>query len=137
MHPCSEYALVDLWIPSVTLQGETVLAKLRREIHLVDTLRANVLVGMDVIGTEGLVIDVPARRSTIRSCQDVTFPIDVKKRTGKPVKRTVLSASEISLPPTSVTAVGVRFGDALPPDRDFIFEGETVGEQTGLLTGCA
>lgn len=52
-------------------------------MHSVDRLKANILVGIDIIRIEDIVIDVPAKRVTIRSYKDVSFLIEVKRKKGK------------------------------------------------------
>ena len=56
-----------------------MLAKLAREVHLVDGLKANMLVGIDVIRVEGFIIDTPGRTVTLPSYAGARFYIDVKR----------------------------------------------------------
>ncbi|KAK4953444.1 hypothetical protein LTR66_013669 [Elasticomyces elasticus] len=55
---------LDMWIPA-TLHGQAVLAKLKHPVYPIDSLKAKLLIGMDVIGYEGIVMDILGRIATI------------------------------------------------------------------------
>ena len=46
------YTVLDFYIPGKTTTGKVVTALITREVHVVDTLKAMVLIGVDVIGPE-------------------------------------------------------------------------------------
>jgi len=50
-HSTNKYATIDIYIPSVK-EGKKVVGYLYREVHLVDYLKAKILIRIDVIGPE-------------------------------------------------------------------------------------
>ena len=49
-------------------KGKSILIKLTRDIHFVDDLKANLLIGMDILGPEGIVIDFPRESIIVTRC---------------------------------------------------------------------
>ncbi len=49
-HQTDEYVTVLPYIPGVDEQGKKVQACIKRELHLIDNLRVNMLIENDVIG---------------------------------------------------------------------------------------
>ena len=76
-HKSGEFAALSLYFPGRNNAGQQVYASLTCEIHLVEGLRANLLIGNDIMSPEGFVIDVKKRSVLIGSCR-VTVPIDAR-----------------------------------------------------------
>lgn len=61
-HETSEYITVPIYLLGVQDTGSKseskALACIRRELHLVDNLRANILVGNDILGPEEIIINI-------------------------------------------------------------------------------
>lgn len=73
-HQTDEYVLIPFYCPSVNKNGQKALACIRRELHIINNLRAKMLIGNDIISTEYIVIDVASHKATIRSCK-IEVPI--------------------------------------------------------------
>ena len=115
VHQTAEYVVTPLYFP-----GEHAIAVTApREVHIVDDLKANILIGMDVMVPEK--IDVLASQATalIGSC-DVSIPIDVRSRAGRAIAHPVHSKKSLLVPPHSQVQIPVHH--ACLPDRDFFFE---------------
>ena len=61
VHRCNEFAKLDIY-----LQG-TSTALIRRDVHIVDGLKAKMLIGMDIIGPERIIIDAARKLAIIGS----------------------------------------------------------------------
>lgn len=83
-----------------------------------DGLRANMLIGNDIIGPERISIDIAERTALVASC-GVCIPISARQRS-KPLMKKVLNAEAMILPPRTETFVPV-LSPNLPDDRDFLF----------------
>ncbi|KAK5009363.1 hypothetical protein LTR28_001412 [Elasticomyces elasticus] len=70
---------LNMWIPA-TLQGRAVLAKFRHLVYPINSLKARMLIGMDVIGHKGIVMDIPGRTATITGCLNVKVEMTVTDR---------------------------------------------------------
>lgn len=76
-HKSEEFAALSLYLSGKTNTGHLVYTSLTCEIHLVKDLKANLLVGTDIISPEGFVIDVKGKSAFIES-YGVTVPINAR-----------------------------------------------------------
>lgn len=117
----SEYAIADVYIPGLDKSGAAVNAKVTREIHLVDNLKAKMLLGTDFIGPEKIDISIPSKTAYIGSC-GVTAPLEV--RTPRVIVQTPVHARKTTIvPPLTEVTLPVHY-TTIPADRDFLFEPE-------------
>ena len=119
MHDTDEYVLVPIYIPATKDDGTEVLCRIMREIHLVDNLKANMLIGNDVIGPEQIVIDVSKGKAIIGSC-GATANITSRQR-GPYQRRAIHAKKALIVAPRANIMVPVATPETLP-ERDFIFE---------------
>ena len=78
-HKSGEFTALSLYFPGRNDAGQQVYASLTCEIHLVEGLSANLLIGNDIMSPEDFVIDVKKKSVLIGSC-GVTVPIDARQR---------------------------------------------------------
>ena len=117
-HESSEYAICDIHLKGEK-DGKPVTSVLRREIHLVDNLKANMLIGNDIIGSEGIVID-PVKKQAFITSTGATIPIEVRSPKNN-IQRPVHIRKTTIVPPHTEVAVPIN-GTSLPKTRDFLFE---------------
>lgn len=67
-HERHEFIFLSLYLPGTSSDGKSVFSHITTEIHLVDDLRAKILLRMDIIGPERISTDIPARRTILGSC---------------------------------------------------------------------
>lgn len=121
IHKCEEFAVIDLYIPGK--DGQT--AKITREVHLVNNLKAKLLIRVDIMGPEGIVADIPRRVAVIHSCERLEINLSVSPRSNQRTQVSVASLAEASIPLFSTQAISVRIqgnAAALPTDQDVLFE---------------
>ena len=118
-HETSEFITQRIYPPAIDGNGKSILACLYRELHIVNNLRAKMLIGNDIIGPEGIVIDVANKQARIGSC-NATAKITPKPR-GEYVRRKILAENSALVPPRTEMMLPTKAVN-LPPDRDFIFE---------------
>lgn len=116
-HLSKDYIHVPFYFPGTNNDGKPVLAEIRREVHLVEGLKAKMLVGNDILVPEGFVLDLSNKAATISSC-DTKIRISLKPR-GQFISKRVLAAKDLVIPPWTDTSIEVNL--AIPADRDFIF----------------
>ena len=118
-HRTDEYIITSIYILGKAKNGTIATAKLApREIHIVDNLRANILIGMDIITPKGIDILASKRVAYITSC-DIKAPIKVLS-TRPPVRRVISAKKAIVIPPQSIGIVAIHHLTLL--ERDFLFE---------------
>ena len=118
-HQTDEYVLMPFYCPGVDENGQKALACIRRELHIVDDLRAKMLIGNDIVGAEQIIIDVAGNKASIGSCK-MEVPIEARQR-GQFIRRNVHAKLATIVPPRSKLIVSVS-SKSLPDDRDFLFE---------------
>jgi hypothetical protein len=68
-HSTRDYAIVTIRILGVDIKiGEPAKAMVTRELHIVDDLRANILVGIDVMTPKNMDLEISAKSLKIGSC---------------------------------------------------------------------
>ena len=120
-HACDTYARVDLHFPA-SIDGELVIAKCTREIHIVDYLKAGLLVGIDILGPEGFVLDPGNKTAYIRSCDNAQIDLTVTPRKKKQTPLNVCSSSAVTIPPHSHVRLKANTRKPLGTDGHYIFE---------------
>lgn len=123
IHHSDEYAVLTFYMEGVLPDGTRAFAEITREVHIVDDLKAGMLIGSDILTPERMVIDFATQSIKIGSCRDMAVPMDSRARS-EPVRRAVKSSARLTLAPRTTQQVPVLYAclDKLPEDRDFLFE---------------
>lgn len=123
IHHSDEYAVLTFYMEGVLPddKGTRAFAQITREVHIVDDLKAGILIGADILTPERMIIDFATQSIKIGSCRGMTVPMDSRARS-EPVKRTVKSAARTTLAPRTTAQVPVAYSGKLPEDRDLLFE---------------
>ena len=119
----TEYIIMDLYFPGTMGEDATCLAKIPIEVHLTDNLKANMLIGTDVLTPNKFVLDCASQTATIGSCRNVKIQARSVVKPHAYIKRVVTNKDLVTLAPGSVMNVPVSYHGTLP-DRDFLFEPE-------------
>ena len=118
-------AYVRLVFYLTSAHGRT--AKIEREIHVVDSLAAKALIGIDILSPERISVDLGNNCIRIGSCGGLEIPISVLNR-GERKNVSVFSEKKMRIPSHTKVAVPVMtpkhkpLKTQLPKDRDFLFE---------------
>ena len=91
-HKSGEFAALSLYFPSKNDMGQWVYASLTCKIHLIKDLRANLLIGNNIMSLKGFIIDIKRRSVFIENC-GVTVPIHARQ-TGQFLIRRLLASQE-------------------------------------------
>lgn len=76
-HELGEFALTALYMPRLDQRGSKVYACVQCELHVVDGLKANMLIGNNVLRTEGFMINLASNSTQILS-SGVTIVINAR-----------------------------------------------------------
>lgn len=117
-HLAMDYVHLSFYFPGTIDKGQPVLAEIKREIHLVDDLKAKMLIENDILIPEGFLIDLTKREAIISSCK-TTIQISTKPK-GSFVAKRLRAAKDTVVDPWSNAPIEVNL--TIPTDRDFIFE---------------
>ena len=117
-HESGHFALTTLYIPGTDEKGREVYASITCELHLVDGLKANMLVGNDVLCTEGFAVNLYNSSALIHSC-GVRIDINARQHS-EFLRHRALAIVLTIIPPHSEALVAFQ-RIKLPDSRDFLF----------------
>jgi hypothetical protein len=120
-HESAEYILLDLYFPAV-VRGRSVLAHVSGEAHIVDNLRANALVGVDLLTPSSFTINLSKAEATIASCQDAAVKLRITPKDNRRVNRAVSVLQDTIVPANSSSLVQIKYKGVIPSGRDYLFE---------------
>ncbi|KAJ5675356.1 hypothetical protein N7462_008253 [Penicillium macrosclerotiorum] len=125
-HVSNAYIQIDLYFagnrPST---AEQAIAKVPIEAHLVDNLKAQLLIGIDVLGPEGFAIDFASRFVCIDSCDGISFPIGIYAKPDHHSRpRPVYASEKTVIQPGQAVRLPVFVKSKLP-ERNFVFDPES------------
>lgn len=98
-HESSEFAALSLWFPGKNAIGDLVYTALRCEIHRVEGLRANLLIGNNIMSPEVVVIDLGKKAAVIGAC-GISINVNTRQR-GQFLARKLLTNENSVIPPRS------------------------------------
>ena len=119
-HNANQFATLDFYLPTAS----HLVAHFKREIHIVDELDANALLGLDIAGPEGWNIDLDAEVLTLPHCSGVKIPLTTQVK-GPKTETPVFAAERVKLPPhcRRIIKFSDRKGNQLQwPARDLLYE---------------
>ena len=116
-----EVALVQVNLDGISKDGPAT-GVIIIEVHIVDDLKVNLLIGNDVMTPQGMTLDLGKQIMTIDSCKGIKIPINSRARVAPHIKRTIRSKNAFTVLPGTTMRVPVTFNGQLPDDRDFLFE---------------
>ena len=73
-HETSEYVTIPIYLPGTDKNSSPILMYFRKELHIINSLRAKMIIGNNIIGPEGIIINLAHQKATIGSC-DATISI--------------------------------------------------------------
>lgn len=74
-----KYVTVPLYLLGEKNNSAKAYAYIWRELHLVNGLKTNILIGNDIIKPEGILIDISSKSTYVSSCK-IKFWIDTKQQ---------------------------------------------------------
>ncbi len=114
-----EYIALSLYLLGQTPNGELAYACIWRELHLVDSFAANMLVVIHIIGLESIIINLWEKTIYVSSCA-IILKIDTKQR-GLFIRRKLLTQYNLIISPHSHAPIPLT-SPGLPNNRDLLFE---------------
>ena len=118
-----EYVVLTIFVDGL-VDGVARTACFSTEVHLVEDLKANMLIGNDTLVPQGISIDYDSKLIKFARCENLVAPIDVVARSDPNAKRTIKAKNAIMIPPRMTMEVPVVNNGSIPNDRDFLFEPE-------------
>lgn len=117
-HELDEFVSISLYFSGIDSTNRPAYAHMHRELHIVKELKANLLVGNDILAMERVIIDLANKSAMISSCQ-VTISVAVRLKR-HPVQRKVLVNRSLTILPKFEALVQFVCSN-FPDDQDFLF----------------
>lgn len=117
-HESRNFVLMMIYIPGINEKGCEVYASISYELHLVDGLKVNMLVGNDVLCIESFAIKLSTSSTLIHSC---SVKININARQYSEFLRHKTLASTSTIMPSRSQALVVFQHIELPNSHDFLF----------------
>ncbi|SLM33512.1 reverse partial [Lasallia pustulata] len=128
-----EYVILDVFLDG-TINNAPARAHMRREAHVVDSLKAKFLMGVDILVPERICLNLSEGKMVVQSCKDLVAPIQITAKDNVRVRRIVRTEKRLVIPPGSVYKVPVEVQGQMPlPDRDFLFEPDLEGAYAHIV----
>lgn len=133
--PSLQYVLLDLYIDGKATDGKNVTVHIRREFHIVENLGPLMLIGMDVIGPEGIDFSVVRKELIFTRHKNVTASIVVDPPEPFNRQRKVQSLKRMIVPAHTITTMPVklRSKQCLDDNKSYIFTPAYNGATEALL----
>ena len=106
-HSTNKWTTISFFMDGTTREGNPAIIKITRDFHIIDNLKANVLIGMDILCLEKAVINLLASRVRFGSCEDVAVPVDYTPHDNIRVRRVIRADSAQEIPPRSTAPVTI------------------------------
>lgn len=110
-HAARDYVELDLHLPAN--HGRTAI--IRREFHVIDDLKANILIGTDILVPEQIDILLSQQKAVIGSCQNVELDLNVTTLPNQ-TNRLLLLSDQTTMPAYGSTVVQIKPLHRLPTD---------------------
>ena len=68
-HKTDKYIVKTLYFSAINNKNQQVVACIRCELHLVDNLRANILIKNNIVGTKGIIINIAKEKAYVPGCK--------------------------------------------------------------------
>ncbi len=118
-HEVNRFVRTSIYLPGKTDIGEPVIGELTVDLHLVDDLKANILLGMDVVGPEDIDVITSKKHLYVGSC-GMRMPIEIRPR-GTEVRRAIKAKQDVLIHPGQQVSIPIHYHATLP-ERDLLFE---------------
>ena len=102
-HDASEFARISIYLP-----GTKGTALITREMHIVDNLSANALIGIDIMKPEGMMLDLQHDLMTVGSCNSLQVPISTRTKQSNQVDTAIFSITRKVVAPHTDMKIPVK-----------------------------
>ena len=124
IHDSSKYVMIDLYI-SERIIDESALAHLADEIHIVNNLKVNMLIDMNIMSSEQIILDFDKNILIVSICKSLSAFIFIISKDIR-MNRAVRAIAKTIVVFETCRAVSVRVRESdLSFDRDYSFHSKS------------
>ncbi len=115
----NKYVLLPIFFPGKR-NGKDVVAKIVREVYLIDDLKAKILINTDIISPEKIDI-ITSKGKVFIGSYKITVDIDYKPRSRGIIRSLIVVQEDTIVPPRRQISIPIHYTGLLV-DRDFLFK---------------
>lgn len=119
-HQCQKYVFIDLYL-SDTVEDKLAMTHFTRDAHIVNNLKAKLLLSMNIMSSERIFIDIANRLIIVNSCQNLRIELSVTSRANDRIRRVIHFKNRIVIKSRALVQISIRSAN-LSNERDFCFE---------------
>jgi hypothetical protein len=123
-HQTSEYIIVIIYFTDI-LNNKSIRDMIRREVHLIDELKINMLIDNDILELEDIFIDETNSKITIANCNNMIISIEIRTLLKRAINKTLHARAIIMISAHSMTIISIHNAN-LSSNRDFLFESDDI-----------
>jgi hypothetical protein len=122
-HNCFEYVYLKLFILENTRKSRSnEIAKLTRQIHVVNNLRAKFLMSMNILEFEQIILNIFRRKMILSTCDNLKIDIQmISNQESRRINRIILIEKLIIVSIRSVVSISIKMKESIS-DRDYFFQ---------------
>ena len=114
--------VVNLYILG-KIEGKNAVAQIIHGVHLITGLKANLLIGMDILGLESVCLDFYKSTAKFPHCKNLEADMKIMAKENGIVNYSVKAAQKTTIPPHTAMEVPVNVsGRKLPENQDFMYQ---------------
>ena len=111
---------MDFYI-SGTKEGKAKEAWFTQEAHIIDNLKANILIALDATVPKGFTINLLNAIYIIKYCDNIIIPIQIKAKAEERISKIIKAVERIVISAKSMGIISMYQVDILS-ERDYMFE---------------
>ncbi len=115
IHEIKKYVNFSIYLFSK--EDSNKMTKIHREMHLIENLKANMLIDNDILESKEIIIDVQEKKTIIRSCQNLIIDVKIHQRESF-VRKNVVNYFAIVISSEFYVKISYKMKD-LFSNRDF------------------
>ena len=103
-HSSIDYATINLYFPV----NKHCTAAVHQKVHVVDGLKAKMLISINILGRESFTINTRNRRATIGSCNNIVIPLKVAPQAQMQFTQQILANKDTTIPAKTLRQIFVQ-----------------------------
>lgn len=122
-HFIDEYVIMDVHLKNIK-NGKPIIIVLRRKMHLIKDLKANFLIGKDILSPKKVKIDLENSETCIKNCE-ITISLGITNGSTS-IHKTIYFKKSMIISPHTVVFVPIYNLSVIPSDCKYVFEPDEI-----------
>jgi hypothetical protein len=116
VHDCFEYIVLKIFISEFK-----EIAKLTRQAHVVNNLRAKFFMSMNILESEKMILDIFRQKMILFLCENLEIDIRITSKLDSKINRVILAERLVTVSARTIASVLIRMKSKIVSDRNYLF----------------